>query len=242
MKHIGILAHSVPGAALCFRECGEEGMRLLGGHNHPDVSLDCIAMGASMEAWESGDHDRIRAILAASVERLARAGADFFVCPDNTAHLALERPGPEFTLPGLHIADVVARSAVEAGHRTVGVLGTKWTMEADLYPRAFGAYGIETRVPDPDERDVIQGLTFGELVHGVFTDRARETFVSTIERLRQAGCDAVALVCTEFPLLVTPEVSTLPTLESTTLAARSAIRLAVGDDDLPAWRGGAVRA
>lgn len=241
MKHIGILAHSVPGAALCFRECGEEGMRILGGHNHPDVSLDCIAMGASMEAWESGDHDRVRAILAASVERLSRAGADFFVCPDNTAHLALERPGPELTLPGLHIADVVARRAAEAGHRTVGVLGTKWTMEADLYPRALGAYGLETRVPEPDERDAIQELTFGELVHGVFTDETRARFVATIEGLREAGCDAVALVCTEFPLLVTTDVSPLPTLESTTLAAHAAVRLAVGDDELPTWRGGPRR-
>lgn len=239
MKHIGILAHSVPGAAMCFRECGEEGMRRLGGHNHPDVSLDCIAMGQSMEAWEAGDYDTIRAILAASVERLDRAGADFFVCPDNTAHIALERPGPELALPGLHIADVVARSAAGAGYRTVGVLGTKWTMEADIYPRAFAAYEIETRTPGSAERDEIQDLTFGELVHGVFTDQTRDRFTATIQRLADAGCDAVALVCTEFPLLVAPEVSPLPTLESTTLAARAAVDTALGDD-LPTWHGGLV--
>lgn len=239
MKHIGILAHSVPGAALCFSECGDEGMRLLGGHNHPDVSLDCIAMGQSMESWQTGEYDTIRATLAASVERLASAGADFFVCPDNTAHLALERPGPELALPGLHIADVVARKAAEAGHRTVGVLGTKWTMEADLYPRALAAYGIETRIPDPEERDVIQELTFGELVHGVFTDQTRARYVATIEGLREAGCDSVALVCTEFPLLVAPGDSPLPTLESTTLAAQAAVGVAL-DGALPTWRGGTV--
>ena len=242
MRHIGILAHSVPGAALCFRECGEEGMRRLGGHEHPDVSLDCISMGQSMQAWESGDHDKIRAILAASVERLARAGADFFVCPDNTAHLALERPGPELALPGLHIAQAVARRAAEAGHRTVGVLGTKWTMEADLYPRAFAAHDIETRVPASVDRDIIQELTFGELVHGILDNETRARFVSTIDDLRTAGSDAVALVCTEFPLLVTPDVSPLPTLESTTLAAHAAVELAIGDDDLPSWRGGPVAA
>ena len=128
MRHIGIVAHSVPGAAQCFQAVARYGEQELGVYSHPDVSLDCIAMGRSMLAWETGDFDAIRATLARSVERLARSGADFFACPDNTAHLALERPGPELALPGLHIAEVVARQAAMAGHRTVGVLGTRWTM------------------------------------------------------------------------------------------------------------------
>ncbi|UYM07158.1 aspartate/glutamate racemase family protein [Solicola gregarius] len=238
MRHLGILAHSVPGAALCFREFGEEGMRRLGSHDHPDVSLDCIAMGRSMGAWDSGDYEVIRSILATSVERLARTGADSFVCPDNTAHLALERPGPDLALPGLHIAEVVARHAAGAGHRTVGILGTKWTMEADLYPRVLAAHGLESRIPEPADRAVIQDLTFGELVHGVFSDGTRARFVETIEGLRAAGCDAVALVCTEFPLLVTPDASPLPTLDSTILLARAATSVGIGSEPMPVWRGG----
>ena len=99
MRHIGIVAHSVPGAAQCFQAVARYGEQELGVYSHPDVSLDCIAMGRSMLAWETGDFDAIRATLARSVERLARSGADFFVCPDNTAHLALERPGPELACP-----------------------------------------------------------------------------------------------------------------------------------------------
>jgi aspartate racemase len=237
MRHIGIIAHSVPGAAQCFQAVARYGEQELGIHQHPDVSLDCIAMGRSMPAWETGDHDAIRATLARSAERLARAGANFFVCPDNTAHLALERPGPALALPGLHIAEVVARQAAINGHRTVGVLGTRWIMEAQLYPRMLAAHGLESRVPQPEDREVIQQITFGELVKGVFTDAARKRFCEVIASLGADGCDAVALVCTEFPLLISPDVSPLPTLDSTDLLARAAVTTAVGDH-LPSWRGG----
>jgi aspartate racemase len=238
MRHVGILAHSVPGAALCFQAFGEHGMGLLGSYDHPDVTLDCIAMGHSMQAYESGDYGSVRSILAESVERLARAGADFFVCPDNTAHIALEQPGPDLALPGLHIAEVVAKEAATLGHRTVGVLGTKWTMESDLYPRVLTAHGIDAEIPSADDRAVIQAITFDELVHGVFTDAARARFVDIIERLRDRGCDTVALVCTEFPLLISDGVSPVPTLDSTALLAYAAVEVAIGKLPEPEWRGG----
>jgi aspartate racemase len=237
MRHIGIVAHSVPGAAQCFQAIAHYGEQDLGEHEHPDVTLDCIAMGRGMRAWQTGDHDTIRAILATSVERLARAGADFFVCPDNTAHLALERPGPALALPGLHIAEVVAQQASTAGYRTVGVLGTRWTMEAELYPRALAAHGLHSQSPCREDREMIQHITFDQLVKGVFTAEAEQHFVEFIARLAEAGCDAVALVCTEFPLLISPERSPLPTLDSTDLLARAAVSTAL-DNDLPTWRGG----
>jgi aspartate racemase len=236
--HIGILAHSVPGAAQCLQDVARHGEAKLGAYRHPTVTLDCIEMARCMPAWEAGDHGRVRAILAESVERLAVAGCDLFVCPDNTAHLALEHPGPALALPGLHIADVVAQRAAAAGHRTVGVLGTRWTMEATLYPRVLAAAGIGARVPDVADRAEIQRLTFGELVHGVFTATARARFVEVISRLRDAGCDAVALVCTEFPLLVSPQDSPLPILNSTDLLAHAAVDVALGARPHPTWRGG----
>src|SRR5687767_5339318 len=125
MHHLGILAHSTEGAALCFRAFCQEGFAALGPHQHPDVTLDCIAMARSMPAWEAGDHAAVRAILSPSVQRLARAGADFFVCPDNTAHLALEGAGEDLALPGLHIAEVVADRAAADGRARVGILGTR---------------------------------------------------------------------------------------------------------------------
>jgi len=213
-------------------------MALLGSHDHPDVTMDCIAMGRSMAAYESGDYGTIRGILSRSLDRLGRAGADFFVCPDNTAHLALEHAGPELPLPGLHIAETVAQRAAEAGHQTVGVLGTKWTMESKLYPRALEPYGLQTRIPDAEDRDAVQAITFNELVHGVFNEASRELFINVIAKLGDAGCDAVALVCTEFPLLITPTDSPLPTLGSTVLLAQAAADVATGAVPPPNWRGG----
>jgi aspartate racemase len=238
MKHLGILAHSAEGAALCFRAFCQEGFGRLGPHDHPDVTMDCIALARSMPAWDVGDHDAVRATLAVSVGRLARAGSDFFVCPDNTAHLALERPGADLALPGLHLAEVVADQAAADGRSRVGVLGTRYLMDASLYPRAFAGRGIEAEVPGAADRQLVNRVIFEELVNGVFASGSRAAYVGVIERLAASGCDAVALVCTEIPLLVTPEVSPLPTLDSTRLLAHAAFEVAVGRRPLPTWRGG----
>lgn len=238
MRHAGILAHSVEGAALCLRAFCQEGFRTLGPHMHPDVTLDCIALAQSMDAWDAGDHALIRDILATSVERLAAAGADFFVCPDNTAHLALEQPGDDLALPGLHIAEVVTDAAAAAGHRQVGVLGTKYTMDAPLYPRALADRGIGSAVPAAHDRRIVDDIIFAELVDGVFSDASRDAYIRIIRELGTRGCDAVALVCTEIPLLVPPEASPLPTLDSTRLLARAAFEVAVGDQPIPEWHGG----
>lgn len=238
MKHLGILGHSIEGAALCFRAFCHEGFAELGPHDHPDVTLDCIALARSMPCWDDGDYASIRAILSASIGRLARAGADFFACPDNTAHQALEQPGDLLALPGLHIAEVVAEQAAGDGRTRLGLLGTRYLMDGPVYPRALAARGIAVELPEADDRRAINAIIFDELVNGVFNASSRERYVRVIERLAARRCDAVALVCTEIPLLVTPDVSPLPTLDSTRLLARAAFDVAVGDRDLPSWRGG----
>ena len=240
MKHLGVLAHSTEGAALCLRAFCQEGFRRLGPHEHPDVTLDCIALARSMPAWDASDYDTIRGIFTVSLRRLADAGADFFVCPDNTAHMALEHPGPDLPLPGLHIAEVVADQAAREGHRRVGVLGTRYLMDGPVYRRALAARGIAAEVPAEPDRLLVNEIIFGELVNGVFTDRSRDEYVRIIKQLADAGCDAVALVCTEIPLLITPDVSPLPTLDSTRLLARAAFDVAVGDLPMPTWRGGPI--
>ncbi|GAA2278775.1 aspartate/glutamate racemase family protein [Nonomuraea roseoviolacea subsp. roseoviolacea] len=242
MPHLGILAHSTEGAALCFLDYCQEGFRRTGRNEHPDVTLDYIALGRSMPAWDSGDHAAVRRTLAVSVDRLERAGAAFFACPDNTAHLALEHPGADLALPGLHIAEVVADRAAAEGRRRVGVLGTRYTMDGPVYPRALAARGVAAEVPEPADRETVNRIIFEELVNGVFTDASRREYVQVIERLAARGCDAVALVCTEIPLLVTPDVAPLPTLDSTRLLARAAYEVAVGERPLPTWRGGPLTA
>jgi amino-acid racemase len=240
MKHLGILAHSTEGAALCLRAFCQEGFNELGAHEHPDVTLDCIALARSMPAWDGGDYASIRVTLSVSLRRLAGAGADFFVCPDNTAHLALEHPGEKLPLPGLHIAEVVADRAARDGRTRVGVLGTRYLMDGPVYPRALARRGIAAELPAERDRHTINTIIFEELVNGVFTAASRQEYVRIIGQLAARGCDAVALVCTEIPLLVTPDASPLPTLDSTRLLARAAFDAAVGRAPLPTWRGGPV--
>jgi len=238
MHPIGILAHSADGAALCFLEMVRESARRLGEHQHPEITLSILPMAPTLEPYERGDLATVRDHLARTAERLANAGCAFFVCSDNTAHLALETAGPPFALPGLHIAEIVAQRARADGRRCVGLLGTRWTMTGNVYPRAFARAGIGLRTPPDDDQRRVDDVIFGELCQGVLHDASRAEHVRIIADLERAGCDAVALSCTELPLLVTPEASPLPTLDSTRLLARAAVAVACGDTPLPVWRGG----
>jgi aspartate racemase len=239
MRHIGVLAHSADGAALCFLEMVREAAQRLGAHQHPEITLSILPMAPALEQYERNDLSAVAAYLARTAQRLADAGCDFFVCPDNTAHIALERRGDPLPLPGLHIAEVVADQAKADGHACVGLLGTRWTMEGPVYPAAFARRGIALRTPDPADRALVDAVIFGELCQGRLLETSRAEYVRIIDALGREGCDAVALSCTEIPLLVTPEVSPLPTLDSTRLLARAAVKTALGERTAT-WRGGPV--
>lgn len=238
VKHIGILSHSFEGATLCYRTTCLEGVRRLGAHLHPEVTMTGIAMHFMMDAYEAGDHRRVRDLFQPDIAKLAAAEADFFICPDNTAHIALELEGADFALPCLHIAEVVVEQAKAEGRGKVGILGTKYTMTGPVYPGALGRRGIDWAVPDEADRTLINEVIFGELCLGVFKDSSREAYVEIIEKLAAAGCESVALVCTEIPLLVTAQDSPLPILDSTRLLAAAAVEVAIGQRPMPSWRGG----
>jgi aspartate racemase len=240
MRHIGILAHSAEGAALCFLTACHEGEEHLGPHRHPDITLSIVPLAASMAHWERGELAEVRQILSTTAGRLAAAGAEFFVCPDNTAHLALERAGAPLPLPGLHIAEIAAATAVERGHRRIGLLGTKWTMDGTCYADAFARHALEFRVPPIAEREALNAIIFDELVRGQFKEASRARVATMIERLKRDGCDAVALSCTEIPLLIGEEISPLPVIDSTRLLAQAAVAVALGSRPFPTWRGGPV--
>jgi aspartate racemase len=238
MKHIGILAHSFEGATLCFRTACLEGVARLGPHMHPEITLTCSPMALVLDAWERGDNAELRSFFIKDAEKLAAAGADFFVLPDNTAHIAMESPGNPFPIPGLNIGEVVAEEAALGGRKKVGILGTKYTMNGPVYPGALGRRGIGWAVPSPEDQKVVNDVIFDELCLGTFKDESREAYVRIIEKLEREGCDAVALVCTEIPLLITPDVSPLPTLDSTRLLAKAAVEVAIGERPMPSWQGG----
>ena len=224
--HIGIVACSAEGAALCYRTICLEGAQLLGRHSHPEVSLHNYSLAQYMRHVEAGDWAGVAELMMASAEKLARAGADFLICPDNTLHQAFDLVAHRSPRPWLNIAQEVAHEARRCHYKRLGVLGTRHLMEGPVYGERLKLAGLEQRIPAPREREKINQIIFNELVNAQFTSRSLAYFTEVIRSLGDEGCDAVVLGCTEIPLLVTPDASPLPTLDSTRLLARAALRKA----------------
>jgi aspartate racemase len=226
-QHIGIVACSAEGAALCYRTICAEGAQLLGPHAHPEVSMHTPSFAAYVACLHRDDWQGVAELMLASADKLAKIGADFLICPDNTIHQALPLVTPRSPLPWLHIAEVVAAEAARRGHRRLGLTGTRWLVDSDVYPDKLAARGLAYVRPDSAERDEVNRIIMDELVCGVVRPEAVAYVAQVIGRLKDAGCDAVVLGCTELPLLMNDATSSLPTLDSTRLLARAALRRAM---------------
>jgi aspartate racemase len=229
-QHIGIVACSAEGAALCYRTICLEGAQLLGEHDHPEVSVHTHSLAKYMEPIDRDDWRAVGELMLSSAGKLASIGADFLICPDNTIHQALPYIEARSPLPWLHIAECVAREADARGFRRLGLTGTRYLLESEVYPEKLAARGLSFVRPDAGEREAINRIIFEELVYGVFRPEAVATFQRVIARFKDEACDAVVLGCTEIPLIMNDENSPLPTLDSTRLLARAALRRAVPVD------------
>jgi aspartate racemase len=179
-----------------------------------------------MRSIERGDWPGVAELMLAAAHKLARAGADFLICPDNTIHQAMPWVLRRSPLPWLHIAEVVAMHAAERGFRRLGLTGTRYLVDSEVYPDALAARRLEYLRPTPVERSEINRIIFEELVAGVFKPEAVAFFERVIRRMKEDGCDAVVLGCTEIPLIINDDNSPLPTLDSTRLLARAALQRA----------------
>jgi aspartate racemase len=229
-RHIGIVACSAEGAALCYRTICVEGAQLLGAHAHPEVSMHTHSLAEYMQCIYRGDWRDVGELMLSSANKLATIGADFLICPDNTIHQALPYIAPRSPLPWLHIAEVAASKAVERGFRRVGLTGTRYLVESEVYPEKLALRGVEYLRPSSAEREEINRIIMDELVYGIFRPEAVAYFQQVIGRLKDEGCDSVVLGCTEIPLIMNDSNSLLPTLDSTRLLARAALRKAVEAD------------
>lgn len=227
-QHIGIVACSAEGASLCYQTICTEGAQLFGPHAHPEVSMHTPSLADTMECIYRSDWEGVGEIMLTSARKLASIGADFLICPDNTIHQALPHVLSRSPKPWLHIAEVVADEAVRRGFRRLGLTGTRWLTDSDVYPDKLVARGLELVRPPPEQRDAINRIIMDELVYGVCKPDAVACFQGVMEQMRQQGCDAVVLGCTEIPLLMHDGNSPLPTLDSTRLLARAALRRAAG--------------
>jgi aspartate racemase len=226
-QHIGIVACSAEGASLCYRTICTEGAELLGPHAHPEISMHTPSLAGYMDRIYAGDWPGVGDMMLASAEKLAAIGADFLISPDNTIHQAFPYVEPRSPLPWLHIAEVVADEAVARGYRRLGLTGTRWLVESRLYPEALGERGLEIVRPSAADREETSRIIMDELVYGVFRPEVVACFQRVIGAMKAEGCDAVVLGCTEIPLIMDDANSPLPTLDTTRLLARAALRRAV---------------
>jgi len=225
--HIGIVGCSAEGAALCYRTICIEGSELLGAYGHPEVSMHTHSLAEYVPYIARNDWPAVGELMLSSARKLAAAGAEFLISPDNTIHQAMAHVAPHSPLPWLHIADVVCDEAAARGFRRLALTGTRSLVDSNVYPDKLAGRGVECVRPDAGERDAIDRIIFDELVNGVFTAEAVASFQRIIERLKGEGCDAVVLGCTEIPLIMNDANSPLPTLDSTRLLARAALHRAM---------------
>jgi aspartate racemase len=228
-QHVGIVACSAEGAALCYRTICAEAAARMGPHNHPEISMHTHALAEYMRFIPGGDWEGVAQLMLSSAEKLAKAGANFLICPDNTIHQAMRFVVPRSPLPWLHIAEEVASVAEAGGYRRVALTGTLWLVESEVYPEKLAARGVAFLRPTRYEREEINRIIMDELVRGIFTADAIGFFQKTIARMQAEGADAVVLGCTEIPLIMHDGNSPLPVLDSTRLLAGAALQRAIGE-------------
>ncbi len=225
-RHIGIIACSAEGAALCYRTICAEGAQILGAHNHPEISMHTHPLAEYMACIYRDDWRGVGELMISSAEKLAKIGADFLICPDNTIHQALPYIEARSPIPWLHIADAVIARAIEQGFKRTGLTGTRYLIESNVYTERLASRGLECVRPNPVEREEINRIIMDELVYGIFKPDSVAYFQNVIGRMNNEGCDAIILGCTEIPLIMNDGNSPLPTLDSTRLLARAALRRA----------------
>ena len=199
----------------------------MGAHNHPEVSLHTHALAEYMKFIDQRDWQGVAGLMLSSAAKLASGGANFLICPDNTIHQAMRFVVARSPLPWLHIAEEVASVALERGYRHVGLTGTRWLVESEVYPEKLTARGVEFSRPTAEEREEINRIIMDELVYGNFKPEAIAYFQQVMQRMKHDGADAVVLGCTEIPLIMNDANSPLPVLDSTRILARAALRRAV---------------
>ena len=225
-KHIGIVACSAEGAALCYRTICVEGAERFGAYGHPEVSLHSTSLATYVERINADDWHGVGDLMLESAAKLARIGADFLICPDNTIHHAFAYVEPRSPLPWLHIARVIAEEATVRGYRRLGLLGTHWLVKSEVYPVALEDRGIECLRPSAEDRLAVGRIIMDELVNSRFLPESTSRLVGIIDKLKDQGAEAMILGCTELPFVLNDENSPLPTLDSTRLLARAALRAA----------------
>jgi len=226
VKHIGIVACSAEGASLCYSTICIEGENFLGKYSHPEITMHTHSLSEYMKYIEKDNWKSVANLMLSSATKVAKVGADFVICPDNTIHQAFDIVIKKSPIPWLHIAEEVAAIAKIKNYKCLGILGTLSLVDSRVYPDRLTYVGIDYKIPEEKDKKRIDEIIFNELVYGRYNSESRNFFREVINKLKNVECDAVVLGCTEIPLLIRQKDSSLPILDSTRILARAALKKA----------------
>jgi len=230
MRTIGLIGGmSWESSAEYYRLINQQVRDRLGPLRSAQLLMHSVDFGPVEQAQHAGRWDDAAAILVDAARRLQAGGAECVVLCTNTMHKVATQIQSAISIPFLHIADPTGQAALDGGTRTVGLLGTAFTMEQDFLKERLSAQGLTVLVPDAEERQAVHRIIYDELCVGVINPASRQVYQQVIESLTRRGAQAIILGCTEIGLLIKPEHSTLPLLDTTHLHARAAVAFALED-------------
>ena len=228
-KRIGILGGMTPESTITYyQHIVRSYQQRYGTQAYPEIVIYSVSFQQIEDWMEADEWEPVGDVLAGGLHRLAAAGAEFAVMASNTVHLLFDRLERASPLPLISIVDVTGRAIERAGIRTVGLLGTRFTMEKPFYADGLARRGIRTIVPDREEREDIHRVIMRELSHGELRDDSRRRYLEIIANLVRQGAEGAVLGCTEIPLLVKPEHTTVPVFDTAVLHADEALAYALG--------------
>jgi aspartate racemase len=226
-RHVGIVAASSEGAGLCYRELCRNVHRMVGDTGHPRITLHNEPLEDYLAAIDRDDWHYVGDLLTRSAQKLASCGAEFCITPENLMQHAVHLAQPRSPIPWLNMAELVSETVIAAGHKTVGLIGTKLVMFGSTYQTMLGIRGVKVIAPEAADALMIDTVIFRELVHGEVTLESQQQWIDAITRLKDRGAEGVILGCTEAPLLIGPLQSPLPVYDSTGILAEAAARHAL---------------
>lgn len=232
-KHIGIVAVSPEGSALCYREIFRHAARVIGDHGHPIVTLHNEPLEKYVSAVLQDDWESVGNMLAHSARLLAAFGAEFCIVPDNLMQHGIHLAEGLSPIPWLKMTDLVAERVQTDGRKSVGLIGTKRVMLGSTYQTHLGLRGVRVEIPPDDDAESVNDIIFRELLYGVVRPESQKKMLNVVSRLADRGCEGIILGCSEAPLLISPENSPLPVYDATDLLAEEAVRCSIGDRALP---------
>ena len=229
MMLIGLLGGmSWESTAIYYREMNLAANRALGGLHSAHILMHSVDFERIQQFQHEGKWGECARILVDAARSLKAGGASFLVIATNTMHKLADEIEEGSGLPVLHIADPTGEAIVAAGHRKVGLLATRFTMQEHFYrSRLENRYRLEIVVPDEEERADIHRIIYEELCHGIVEESSAARYRQIIDHMKWAGCEAVILGCTEIAMLVSNDRSALPLFDTTALHARAAVALAL---------------